>query len=70
MTNKNKDSQVIVTETSPGVIDIKCSCGKPIVKSTESGMYCEDSCNLKENEEAMKLGMKMIDNFTKMFNLK
>ena len=42
-------------------------CGKPLVKTSSVGMFCEDECG---KEEAVKAGeklKKMLESFEKLF---
>lgn len=41
-----------VTDDGKGHIGIFCECGKPIVVSTEDGMFCEDRCGEAESKSA------------------
>jgi hypothetical protein len=56
-----------ITEQSDGSINVelKCSCGKPIVKTDKYGMRCEDDCGLEESIEASKEIEKLIKDFQK-----
>lgn len=45
-------------------LDITCSiCGKPISKSNEYGMFCEDECGLAEEKEAYLKAKEIFDGF-------
>jgi hypothetical protein len=45
-------------------LDVTCSiCGKPISKSNEYGMFCEDECGMAEEKEAYLKVKDIFDGF-------
>jgi len=65
--------QSTVTPHKGGGVDINLvcpDCGKPIVTSTEYGMFCEDRCGEAEAKIAVKQMKKMIKGFNKLFESK
>jgi len=53
-----------VLDENTGNVGVTCEkCGKPIVKSNQWGMFCEDNCGLEKSKEAKK----MVDGLLKMF---
>jgi len=41
-----------VTEPKPGHLWLNCDqCGKPVSKTNEYGMFCEDMCGLEESKK-------------------
>lgn len=44
-------------------ISVACKCGKPVVKSTKTGMWCEDECGKKEADAKFELGINTIREF-------
>ena len=41
-------------------VNISCKiCGKPIIKSNDYGMYCEDECGIEDDKAAFEKIKKM-----------
>ena len=51
-------------------LNIVCGhCGKPLVETTEFGMFCEDRCGYEESKKAMGQTKELIKGFMKMFGM-
>ena len=48
-----KKNRTKIKQLTNNSINISCNnCGKPIIKSNEFGMYCEDECGLEDDKKA------------------
>ena len=66
-----KSTKQTFTQNSDGTEDLSVTCttcGKPIVKTTKFGMFCENKCGLKESKKAHKKLKDILGGFGDMFD--
>ncbi len=52
MAKKNITTKITKLKNGQVDINLTCKCGKPIVKSDEYGMFCENECTREESIKA------------------